>query len=71
MSGIRGSVYDLMCFEMINLIVKDFAPNNVQVGDKWSDVIQFRDKERIQKIESLGLSIGYRWAEMYDKHNIE
>ena len=46
-------------FEMINLIV----------GDKWSDVIQFRDKERIQKIESLGLSVGYRWAEIQKIHS--
>ena len=30
-------------------------------------MIEFKDKDGIQKIESLGFSIGYRWAEMFGK----
>ena len=30
-------------------------------------MIEFKDKDGIQKIESLGFSVGYRWAEMCEK----
>ncbi|KAK8790331.1 hypothetical protein WA588_000490, partial [Blastocystis sp. NMH] len=59
MNTISGTVYDLMCFEMVNSII----------SENWKDVIEFKDKDGIQKIESLGFSVGYRWAEIQKIQN--
>ncbi|KNB45560.1 hypothetical protein JH06_3585 [Blastocystis sp. subtype 4] len=59
MSSVPGRVYDLLCFEIINSII----------GENWKDVLEYKDKDGIQKIESLGFSVGYRWAEMQKIRN--
>ena len=28
-------------------------------------MLEYKDKDGVQKIESLGFSVGYRWAEMW------
>lgn len=49
-------------------MLKDSSTNR-QVGREWDAIVESQESDCLKKVETLGFSVGYRWAEMYVLRN--